>query len=372
MNSIAPKRAWCKSALTRNNQGSSDDVNESCSDGSMGPALIGAHRMIGVSRAMCDLTSYVHRLASSDTNVLITGETGTGKELIAELIHHNSVRRAKPFTCINCAAIPDGLLESELFGYERGAFTGAVARTQGKLEAANAGTVFFDEIGEMSPYAQAKILRVIERRELHRLGGGSAVKLNLRIIAATNRDLDQQSHEEKFRRDLYYRLNVARVRLVPLRERKPDIPLLIDYYIREFNLQFGMEIKGMADDLLLDFLRYDWPGNIRELKNILESAFVSLPRRPGKVLELQSQLRQVITGGSSGPPSEQDRLIQALWATDWNKAKAARRLGCSRMTLYRKLLKYGIVEKEHAERIPPQKAPLGDACNQATQRATHA
>ena len=215
--------------------------------------------LIGSSLAIWKVKTYLRKVALTDSHVLITGETGTGKELAAQYIHHHSARRAKPLVTINCAALPDGLLESELFGYERGAFTGATSSYSGKLKLADGGTVLFDEIGDMSPYAQAKILRVIETKEVYPLGGRRSVPLDIRIIAATNRNLDQRMANNEFRQDLYFRLNVARVHLPPLSERKEDIPLLTDHFVQKFSAQFGRGIEGFSDEAMELLLRYDWP-----------------------------------------------------------------------------------------------------------------
>jgi DNA-binding NtrC family response regulator len=309
--------------------------------------LIDGWRLIGESPSANDLRAYIAKLSSTDTNVLITGETGTGKELVAELIQQNSIRRQKPFVRINCAAIPDSLLESELFGYERGAFTGAQCARPGMLEQAGGGTVFFDEIGDMSPFAQAKILRAVESKEVQRLGAKRPLRLDIRIIAATNQDLDSAAGESLFRRDLYFRLNVARIHLAPLRERKADIPLLLGHYIQEFNRAFGRRVGACADELLHAFLRYDWPGNVRELRNAVEAAFVSLPATEVRLMHLPERMRPAPP--ASGPQTEQDLMLSALRSTDWNKSKAARRLRWSRMTLYRRMAKYGMVERKQQE-----------------------
>src|SRR5215472_482906 len=204
--------------------------------------------MVGNSVPIWKVKTYLRKVAMTDSHVLITGETGTGKELAAQYIHRHSTRRAKPLVTINCAALPDGLLESELFGYERGAFTGAHSSFAGKLKLADGGTVLFDEIGDMTPYAQAKILRVIETKEVYPLGGRRSVPLDIRIMAATNRDLDRRMASNEFRQDLYLRLNVARVRLPALRERKDDIQLLIDHYVEKFAAQLGRGIEGFSDE----------------------------------------------------------------------------------------------------------------------------
>lgn len=310
---------------------------------------ITGQRMIGQSPPMREVRAYVSKVASTDSNVLITGETGTGKELVAELVHSNSHRHQKPFVCINCAAIPDTLLESELFGHERGAFTGAHALKEGKLKLADGGTAFFDEIGDMSPYAQAKILRTIESKEVHRVGGRGSIPLNVRVIAATNQDLERLVADGKFRKDLYFRLNVAGIHLPPLRDRKEDIPALFDHYIQEFNRRFGLQVEGVSEDVLDPLLRHDWPGNVRELKNLLEAVFVNRPSRTISLTDLPEQFRRRLTDAEGLPQGERDCLLSALFATNWNKSKAAQKLHWSRMTLYRKIAKYHVTRGTHLE-----------------------
>ena len=230
--------------------------------------------LVGESLPMQGIKAYIGKIASMDSNVLITGETGTGKELVAEQIHRSSRRSRHPFVCVNCTAVPDSLLESELFGYERGAFTGATGLNRGKFELANGGTLFLDEIGDMSPYAQAKILRAVEGKEVHRLGGQRSVPLDIRIIAATNQDLERSVADGRFRSDLYFRLNVARLHLPPLRDRKQDLGPLCEHYFQELNQQLGRNLGGFTADLYKDLLQYDWPGNVRELRNLVEAVFI--------------------------------------------------------------------------------------------------
>jgi DNA-binding NtrC family response regulator len=303
--------------------------------------LFDLDRMIGESKPIQEVKSLIASAAPTDSNVLITGETGTGKELTAELIHRNSRRREKPLVCINCAAIPDNLLESELFGYERGAFTGAYAPNLGKLGVANGGTVFFDEIGDMSPFAQAKILRAIEMKEVQRLGGRRNVPLDVRVIAGTNQNLDSMVEEHRFRSDLYFRLNVARIHLPPLRERKSDLRLLLEYAIRELNHRFGRRVRGLTESALDLLLDYDWPGNVRELRNLLEAMFLILPPDTTACVDIPSSVRgRLDQRAPSRRVQEKERLVAALLATNWNKSKAAEQLRWSRMTLYRKISKY--------------------------------
>ncbi len=300
--------------------------------------------IIGDSQAMRDLKSYLMRVAQRDCNTLLLGETGTGKDLIAEAIHAHSPRQSKPFVCVNCAAIPDTLLESELFGYERGAFTGATASTEGKIRQANGGTIFFDEIGEMTSYAQAKILRVIEGKQIQRLGGKGSVSVNVRIIAATNQDLGKLVAEQRFRKDLFFRLNVARIEVPSLRNRREDVADLLSYYVELFNHQTGCSVEGFTREALDRLLDYEWPGNVRELKNVVESIFVDPPHPRIDVCHLPRTGYDSSCGESNA--SERDLLLEALRATQWNKSKAAEKLRWSRMTIYRKIAKYKIHDEE--------------------------
>jgi len=305
--------------------------------------------LVGESRPIQEISVYIPKVATTDCNVLITGETGSGKELVAQLIHKDSPRRQKPFVCINCAAIPDSLLESELFGHEKGAFTGAHAFSEGKLKLANGGTVFFDEIGDMSPYAQAKILRTIESKEVYRLGGRNRIALDFRVIAATNRDLEIMVGADNFRKDLYFRLNVARIHIPPLRERKEDLLPLISYYIEELNWQFGREVEGFSEDALEYLTRYDWPGNVRELRNLLEATFINLPPRRISFMDLPEQFRRRLSVTENLPVDERDRMLSALFSTNWNRSKAAQKLHWSRMTLYRKMKRYQVLKRKNGE-----------------------
>ncbi len=297
---------------------------------------------IGDSPPMHAVKLNVARIAGSNSNVLITGETGTGKELVAASIHEMSTRRDKPFVCVNCAAIPDALFESEWFGYERGAFTGAHLRTAGWMESSHHGTMFLDEIGDMSLFAQAKLLRVIESKEFHRLGGKTNIRVDVRFIAATNRNLEEMASDGKFRHDLYYRLNIARVHLPPLRDRRDDIPPLLRHYMREFSTQNQNRVIGMTDEVWNCLMEYEWPGNIRELKNVLESIFVNSPQGKISFADLPDQFRKRIERTASPADDERQQLITALTRTKWNKSKAAEDLHWSRMTLYRKMHKYRI------------------------------
>jgi DNA-binding NtrC family response regulator len=304
--------------------------------------------MIGESQPMQEIKAHLLKIAATDSTVLITGETGTGKELAAELIHRNSPRYKKPFVCVNCAALPDSLLESELFGHERGAFTGAIALKKGKFELANGGTIFLDEIGNMHPYAQAKILRTIERQEVDRLGGTGVIPLDVRTIAASNQDPEQLIAEGKFREDLYYRLNVARLHMPPLRQRKEDILALLEHTMRDLHRRTGLVVEGFHEEALIALLLYHWPGNVRELNNLLEATFINLPSQKIAFSDLPKPFQEQFKEAGELPESERDRLLATLFATNWNKSKTAQRLHWSRMTLYRKMAKYHIRTRQAA------------------------
>jgi transcriptional regulator with PAS, ATPase and Fis domain len=321
-------------------------INEDKSDNAF---PINRQLMIGNSKCISEIKKYIFKVAKTDSNILITGETGTGKELTAGLIHLKSPRYKNPFVCINSAALPDTLIESELFGYDRGAFTGAVTEKPGKFELANSGTVFLDEIGDMNHYAQAKILRVIENREFFHLGGKKSVSFDGRIVAATNKEPEQLIEERKLRDDLYYRLNVARIHLPPLRERKEDIPSLISHASKRLNRRFGRNIMGLKDDAIACLLRYDWPGNIRELFNLLEAIYINLPSRQIDFIELPKPIQKQIRVTELYANDERKQIVSALLETNWNKSTAAQKLNWSRMTLYRKMAKYNIIENRSRE-----------------------
>jgi two-component system, NtrC family, response regulator AtoC len=289
---------------------------------------------------MLAVKAYLPKVAAADCSVLVTGETGTGKERVAEWIHRHSRRSDRPLVTINCAAIPEGLLESELFGYERGAFTGAHAAYAGKLRQAEGGTLLLDEIGDMDQAAQAKILRAIEAREVQSLGGHRAVPLDVRVLAATNQDLDGLMVRNRFRRDLYYRLNVARVHLPPLRERVEDILPLFAHYLAEMNARLGLAVGIPSREAVSWLLDYDWPGNVREIRNVIEALFINPPEGPITLADLPACVRGRVADGPGR--SERDRVLAALFEVNWNKSKAAAVLHWSRMTLYRKMAKHGI------------------------------
>lgn len=287
-------------------------------------------------------------IAPSSAAVLITGESGTGKELVAKAIHQNSKRKEKAFIPVNCAAIPESLLESELFGHEKGAFTGAVAFKEGCFELANSGSIFLDEIGEMPVDLQSKLLRVLEDGSFRRLGAKDEVKVDVRLIAATNRNLEELVEEGKFREDLYYRLNVINIDLPPLRERTEDIPLLVQNFIEEFNLKNDRKIKGISKDALNLLKKYSFPGNTRELKNVIERAVIVSTNEILEVDDLPEALRTKAVKapqiefnlGITMEEVEKQMLFHTLNYVDGNKTKAAKMLGISLKTLHNKLNKY--------------------------------
>lgn len=299
-------------------------------------------RLVGRGRAVQQLRDQLARIAATDSSVLITGETGTGKDVIADLIHSNSKRAAKPFICLNTAALPDSLIENELFGHERGAYTGANCEQEGKLAAAHGGTLFLDEIGDVSLPMQAKLLRAIENKTAYRVGGTRCIKFDVRILAATNQDLERGAREGSFRSDLYYRLNVVRLRLPPLRERREDIPLLINHYLRHFNREMGRKVRGLSARAVDTMCTYHWPGNVRELRNVIEALLANLAPETRGIVDIPVEVMRQLTFAVGAPASERERLLQALTATSWNKSRAASELHCSRMTLYRKMREHKI------------------------------
>jgi transcriptional regulator with PAS, ATPase and Fis domain len=276
--------------------------------------------------------------------VFLQGESGTGKEVVARFIHRASPRRNGPFVAINCAALPEQLLESELFGYERGAFTGAQLSKAGHIEVASGGVLFLDEVSEMSLTAQAKLLRVLQEREFQRLGGTRVVKANVRVIAASNRDLQSAVTEARFREDLFYRLRVFDIYIPPLRERRVDIPLLTDAFLQGFSRSTGCSSTGLTPDAQDMLLQYEWPGNVRELHNALERAAILCEGGPITAEHLSLRGPGVAAPGRRPilPDIERRAIEQALHETAWNKSRAARRLGITRTQLYGRLRKYGL------------------------------
>lgn len=300
--------------------------------------------LVGESLPMQKIKTAILKAARTEANVLITGETGTGKDRAADMIHRHSPRRHQPLVCINCAALPDSLIESELFGYERGAFTGANWTYEGKLKQADLGTAYLDEIGDMSPPAQAKILRVIESKEIFRVGGKKSITLNVRLITSSNRHLEGLVDQGAFRKDLYFRINVVRMHLPPLRERKEDIPLLVNFFLEDLNQRYLQEVKGLTDEASDFLLDYDWPGNVRELKNLLEACYMNADSGKISLLDFPEPFRRRLQDLRKLPRGERERLLSALFATNWNKSRAAAKLRWSRMTVYRKMEKYHIAK----------------------------
>lgn len=279
-------------------------------------------------------------LASNDITVLITGESGTGKELLARYIHKTSKRKNGPFVAVNCAAIPDNLLESELFGYEKGAFTGAVERKIGKFELANGGTILLDEIGEMSLTLQAKLLRVLQEKEIDRIGGKRPISVDVRVIATTNRDLQRECSEGRFREDLYYRLNVFPLRIPPLRERKRDIPVLALHFIKKYSAMTGKNIKGLTDEALQMLSERQWRGNVRELENVIQRATVIASSEMIRPEDLMFDSIERQQGQGMIREMEKDLILKTLKEVKGNKTKAARILGVSVRTIRNKLNEY--------------------------------
>jgi len=306
--------------------------------------------LIGQSPSMIKLLDTVAQVAATEATILITGESGTGKEVIANAIHYNSFRKDAPFIKINCAALTETLLESELFGHEKGAFTGADRRREGKFRQAEGGSLFLDEVSEMSPAMQVKLLRVLQERELTRVGGAEVIKVNVRLIAASNKDLKKEMEKSRFREDLFYRLNVIALNVPPLRERKEDIPILAQHFLEQFVAQNSKKIKGFTPQAMEKLLNYSWPGNIRELMNAIERAVV-LSRK--EYLDAE-ELVLMTTDNSVDAKTAQNRLLEnlpleevekmtileALATSAGNKSEAARRLGITRKTLRKKLEKY--------------------------------
>ncbi len=310
--------------------------------------------LVSASPAMQRLFDLARTAAKSPSTILVLGESGTGKELLARAIHAESSRRSGPFVAVSCAALTETLLESELFGYEKGAFTGAVQQRRGKIEVAHGGTLFLDEIGDVSPKLQMDLLRVLEARSFSRVGGTDTLHTDARFIAATNRDLRKAVQQGQFRDDLYYRLNVIAITLPPLRERKQDIPLLARHFIEQLDAETGRKVDGLSRDAMDALLAHDWPGNVRELRNALERAVVVAP---GSLIEARDLgLQKSIPSPAPGPSLrsslddvEHSHIAAVLEDTGFNVSQAARILGIDRVTLYHKIRKYGL---KKAEDIP--------------------
>ena len=322
--------------------------------------------VVGQSAALRDVLGLVERVADSDSTVLITGESGTGKELIARAIHYNSPRAERVLVTVNCGAIPEELLESELFGHVRGAFTNAVQHREGRFTAAEGGTIFLDEIGDMSPNLQVKLLRVLQDRTFEPVGSSKTVRVDVRVIAATNQDLEEAIRRQSFREDLYYRLNVIPIEVPPLRRRKEDIPLLLNHFLERLNQEKGRSVEGFTPAAIERLAEHDWPGNVRELENLVERLVVLRGRGVIDVGDLPPAYRRAAEGadlpvptvGPGGVPFnevidriESNLILQALEQTHWNKNRAAQLLGLNRTTL---------IEKIKKKKLEPQ-PPLRDA-----------
>jgi two-component system nitrogen regulation response regulator GlnG len=341
----------------------------------------GSDLLVGNCPAMQEVYKAVGRVAPQDVTVLILGESGTGKELVARAIYHYSRRSDRPFLAINCAAIPEPLLESELFGHEKGAFTGAERKRIGKFEQCHGGTLFLDEIGDMTPLTQTKVLRVLQDGQFERVGGNETIKTDVRVIAATNRDLGRLIEAGRFRQDLYYRLNVYTIQLPPLRERPDDLPLLVDHFLRRFGRELGKEVQGIAPEALAALRGYSWPGNVRELQSVLKQAilqatgpvlvpeFLPAPVRAGDrtvpapaltdqpdLAPLTLFIQQRLQAGSTDlhaefhALTERHLLVELLRHTGGNQSQAARILGINRATLRSKLAALGI-SVEHSTSV---------------------
>lgn len=304
------------------------------------------NRIIGKSRKMQDIYALLENLSDMDSTVLITGETGTGKELIANAIHYNSLRRKKPFIKVNCSALSENLLESELFGHVKGAFTGAIKDKKGRFELADQGTIFLDELGDISPLVQLKLLRVLQEREFERVGESNTIKTNVRVIAATNCNLMEKAIRGEFREDLYYRIKVVDIPLPSLKDRRDDIPILADHFLTCFNNRFKKQISGFSNEVINAFMNYAWPGNIRELENAIEHGFVLCQSNRMMFDHLPVELKDSLTAKqwvrSQPPVTTKEEIRQMLEKTDWNKSKAARLLGMGRRTIYRKIEEFKI------------------------------
>jgi DNA-binding NtrC family response regulator len=350
---LTAKRALAHSSLNR-------ELMELRAQIAEGSSLAVAGRLIGSSAPMMDVFKMIGKVAETDSTVLICGESGTGKELVAEAVHNYSQRREKPFVVVNCAAIPENLLESELFGHERGAFTGALYRKPGRFEAAEGGTIFLDEIAELPPNLQVKLLRVLQEHTFERVGGTQTIAVDFRVLAATNRDLEACVREQLFREDLLYRLNVVRISVPPLRERRSDIALLAEHFLRIYSEKNGFPAVGFSDDAILMLQTYSFPGNVRELENMVERAVLMARGRVVMLNHFPSSAKDLPRSHPDGNGLEllslpfhkalaelERRLIEkALQESGGNKTEAANRLQINRRLLYNKIEEHKITEQE--------------------------
>jgi len=316
------------------------------------------YEIVGESPAIQALRAQIQSAAPSHGRVLIRGESGTGKELIARAIHRQSLRRDKPFVEVNCAAIPDELIESELFGHEKGAFTGATTKRRGKFELADGGTIFLDEVGDMSLKTQAKVLRVLQEQTFERVGGTETLTVDVRVIAASNKNLEEEIQKGTFREDLFYRLNVIPFEVPPLRERREDIPILANHFLRLFSEEYGRRGKSLSPEAMQLLLQHPWPGNVRELRNVIERMVIMVPQdtirhfdvapslraRPGAVPEAPTEAEGDWDGTlrEARERFERQCILRRLGEANWNITRTAERLGIERSNLHRKLKAYGI------------------------------
>ena len=327
----------------------------------------GFANIVGNSDAITQVFELIKKVADTDSTVLILGESGTGKELINRAIHYNSLRRDGPLIPVNCAAIPEELLESELFGHERGAFTHAIRTRIGRFEQASGGTIFLDEIADMSPSLQVKILRVLQDRSFERIGGVKTIKVDIRVIAATNQDLEEMVRRSRFREDLYYRLNVIPIRVPPLRKRVADIPLLVQHFMHEFSRKKKKPIKRLSPEAMDLLLRYPWPGNIRELENLMERLVILSEGEEVQAAELPERFRQKPAAPQARPQEfpeqglhltaavqefERDLIVKALDKSNWVKSRAAQLLHLNRTTLLEKMKKQNIMAASNFATVP--------------------
>lgn len=306
------------------------------------------HRIIGKSDKMQEVFGLIKNISESDSTALIIGETGTGKELAAHAIHHSSHRKDKPFVKVNCSALSEGLLESELFGHVKGAFTGAIDNKDGRFEIAHQGTLFLDELGDISPLIQLKLLRVLQEKEFERVGDSTPIKSDVRILAATNCDLKEKVKQGEFREDLFYRIKVVTIDLPPLRKRREDIPLLSRHFLELFNQRFKKKIQGFSNEITDAFMSYPWPGNIRELEHAVEHGFVICRSDMMLFKHLPAEIKEYFQSQKKRSPTKKDLkkqdIFNALNKTGWNKSKAARILGIARRTIYYKIEEFNIVK----------------------------
>ncbi|MCG8606359.1 sigma-54 dependent transcriptional regulator, partial [bacterium] len=317
----------------------------------------GKYEIVGDSDALREVLNQISKVAPTNGRVLIFGESGTGKELIARSIHENSPRRGAPFVKVNCAAIPEELIESELFGSEKGAFTGAIQNREGKFSLADGGTLFLDEVGDMSPKVQAKVLRVLQEGEFEKVGGHQTEKVDVRVLAATNKNLEEEVQEGRFREDLLFRLNVVPIVSPSLRQRREDIPVLIDYFIEAYSHENGTRTKKVSEEAMEALRLYDWPGNIREVKNIVERLMIMCS---SDLIEVDDLPRQIQSNASQRPFTmasglrlkdlkekvERDYIESTLKKNGWNISQAAKELDVDRTNLHKKIKYYGLSEKD--------------------------